>query len=212
MKKKLFTIMGCIAMIPFAIGQEKKQENGFGIKGGINLSDVHHQKNTPLPFEKDSEMKLSFHVGVFAEVFVSETRKIAIQPELVYSQDGFKINDFNYSNRSGELDYTLHTFNLPILVKYYFTKNFNVFAGPQVVYQESQKYELDGNEINISDLGHQRRLNSTNLTVVSGLEFSSVCGFSINARYLHGTHTFYKSMDNVDITHRGFQIGLGYKF
>lgn len=213
MKKLLLSIFTAFFIVNYTHAQSENHKiASFGIKGGLSLSNVHSQKNTPLPFEKDSETKLGFHLGLFSEIFVNEDRKIAIQPELFYSQDGYKISNFTKDNKLGELNYTLQTYNLPILFKYYFTKNFNIFVGPQLNYQASQKYEFDGIEISVNEFGYQRRINSTNIAVVSGLEISSIQGFSINARYLHGAHTLYKTRDNVDITHRGFQIGIGYKF
>jgi hypothetical protein len=213
MKKILLAMIGLISFTQSSYSQNENQhKSGFGFKGGLNLSNVHTQKDTPLPFEKDSEKRLGLHAGIFAEIFVNEDRKIAIQPEVVYSEDGYVIKDFNYKDKSGELEYTLNTINLPILFKYYFTKNFNVFVGPQAVYQICSKYDFKGNEIEIEDAGYSRRISSTNLDVVSGLELSTVVGLSINARYIHGTHTMYKQRENLDITRRGFQIGIGYKF
>lgn len=212
MKKNLLAIVGFLSLTPFVHAQENTHKNGFGIKAGLNMSTVHTQNDTPLPFEKDADYKPGYHVGIYAEIFVNEDQKIALQPEIFYSQDGYKIKDFNGNRVNGELEYCLRSFNIPILVKYYFTKNFNIFVGPQVVYQESQKYMIGDDEVNIANQGYSRRINSTNLNVASGLELSSLSGFSINARYIHGTHTLYKTRDEQNITHRGFQIGLGYKF
>lgn len=204
-------MLSVVSFVQIATAQtEVMHKNGFGIKAGVNVSNVHTQKDTPLPFEKDSEAKLGFYLGIFAEVFVNEDQKIAIQPEIFYSQDGYKISDFQYNNTQSELKYNLRSFNIPILFKYYFTKNFNVYVGPQAIYQESQRYDFDGEKID--NAGVRRRLASTNIAAASGLEYATTGGFSIHARYVHGAHTLYKKTDAVDVTHRSFQFGFGYKF
>lgn len=211
MKRNLLVLFTCAAVSYCAFSQENSiNRNGFGIKGGVNATTVHTQDDTPVAFETDAEYKVGYHVGIFAEVFVNDFKKIAVQPELLYSLDGYKIKDYQSGNNNGELVYDLHTVNLPILLKYYFTPNFNIHLGPQATYQVCQSYKIDDNEI--SNTAFKRRINSTNISVVAGLEVLLSEYIAFGVRYNHGGKTLYKTRDAVDVTHRSFQLGVGIKF
>jgi hypothetical protein len=57
----------------------------------------------------ETEQRSGFHVGVYGESFISES--FSIQPELLYSQQGYKIT--NSSGTFTKLDYI----NLPIMLE-----------------------------------------------------------------------------------------------
>ena len=208
MKRTLFYVIALFSAVQFANAQAYNNKSGFGIKGGANFSDVYTQRNTPYTFERDSEMKIGFHAGIFAEAFLNDRKNMSIQTELFYSEDGYTINNFTLDSKTGELDYTMKTYNIPVLFKYYFCENFNAFFGPQAVYQESSNYTLDGEDVTIDN----RRIESVNLNVVGGIEFTTNFGLSINARYIHGTRTMYKQLDDIDVVLKSFQVGAGFKF
>ncbi|MDH5597845.1 MAG: PorT family protein [Cyclobacteriaceae bacterium] len=61
-----------------------KSQGYYGIKLGPNISTI---GNVP-----DAQPRISFHTGVFG--FILLTDRLAIQPELLYSQKGYVIRDF----------------------------------------------------------------------------------------------------------------------
>ncbi len=100
----------------------------IGIKGGLNVYNIHNDNNT----EYDS--KTGFHFGLLGHIHGD--RHLAIQPEIVYSTQGTK----NYS-----LDYI----NVPVLFQYMFDNGFRLQAGPQVGFLISADNKDNLNPIDI---------------------------------------------------------------
>ena len=106
--KKL--ILGVFAVF-FAI-TSYAQGIDFGIKAGANfstLTDATGLKN-----------KTGFHGGLFLGLKFND--KIALQPELLYSQQGAEFD-------MGKID--LNYINVPVVVKYYLVQGLNIQMGPQ---------------------------------------------------------------------------------
>lgn len=93
------------------------QEIKFGIKGGLNLSQIKGVSSS------GSDRITDYNFGFLAEIPISE--KISFQPELLYSGQG----------SSTKLNYV----NIPLMGKYYVAKGFSLEAGPQVGYLLSAK-------------------------------------------------------------------------
>lgn len=87
------------------------QDVNFGFKGGINLANIVGDD-----VMSNIDARTGYHIGGVLQVGV--TPLFAIQPELIYSAQGYK--DF-------EVDYL----NLPVLFKLKFAKVLSVEAGPQ---------------------------------------------------------------------------------
>lgn len=66
----------------------KAQESVSGIKGGLNLSSLTTDGND------DKNLKAGFHLGVYNKIPLGAS--VAIQPELLYSVKGMKL-DYNES-------------------------------------------------------------------------------------------------------------------
>jgi hypothetical protein len=64
------------------------------------------------------QAKTRFHLGVYGESFISDS--FAVQPELMYSQQGYKI-----TNANGTFTQQLDYINLPIMLKAYPAPNFS---------------------------------------------------------------------------------------
>ncbi|KOP37384.1 PorT family protein [Flavobacterium sp. WLB] len=123
MKKVILT---AIAILAF--GFANAQQTRFGVKGGLSL--------TNFSGDVDTNTKVGFVVGGFAEIKVIE--RLSIQPELLFSAQGAKY-DFIGSNDDGDLK--LNYINIPVLAKFYITKQFTVEGGPQIGFLVSAKDE-----------------------------------------------------------------------
>ncbi|MFC6997852.1 porin family protein [Rufibacter roseus] len=88
-------------------------QTSYGLKGGLNISSVR------IP---DSNVKslLGFHVGGFTTTQISD--RFALQPELLYSQQGYK--DAKY-------DYRFHYLNVPLIFKGTIAGGLHAQVGPQ---------------------------------------------------------------------------------
>ncbi len=175
----------------------------FGIKGGLNLSDV-----TKLE-EHNSVTK--FHIGALTEIFLND--KFSVQPEILYSAQGatftryFAADDYIEAYSS---PLKLNYITIPIMAKYYILDKFSIQAGPQLGFVTKSEIETNSfspkkikqnikDETNIFDFG----LNF-------GLGYELPQGVFFEARYNTGFTKIFKegekSINNV------FQLSLGYKF
>jgi len=109
---------------------QNKSYNG-GIKAGYNLAAVSFDG------EGETSQRHGFHIGVYGESFVNEF--VSFQPELLYSQQGFEIE-----NSLGTFTQKVNYINLPAMLKIYPTKNFFFEVGPQVGLAIYHKEEYEG--------------------------------------------------------------------
>ncbi|WP_238395730.1 porin family protein [Pontibacter pudoricolor] len=141
--KKLFIIGAML----FAGATAVQAQSGIGIRAGANMSNL----SGDLRNENNFENKWGFHGGITYNIGIVDNF-FSIQPELLYSQKGFKnadtefvVGGVNYK-RTGKVNYNY--LDLPVLAKIkagplYFE------AGPQASYligvnNETKTY-LDGN-------------------------------------------------------------------
>jgi hypothetical protein len=97
----------------------------FGVKGGINLSNLYVQNVS------DENAKIGFQVGLFAKAPIAE--HFSLQPELLYSLKGSHL-EYNNTFAKGKVNYNLHYIELPVMAVFNIAKNFNVHAGPYIAY------------------------------------------------------------------------------
>ena len=103
----------------FLLFTAKAQDVHFGVKGGVNVSQLHFNDNI------SSDSKVGLNLGVLAHIH-TYSKNWAIQPELFYSMEGAK----NVDN-SG-VTYNLNYLNVPVLLQYMFENGFRLEGGPQI--------------------------------------------------------------------------------
>ena len=183
MKKVLFA-----AVAVFAFGFTNAQDSSnmsFGVKGGLNMSNF--------TGDLDSDAKIGFFVGGFAEFKVTE--KFAVQPELLFSNLGAKDNDID---EALNLNYIL----VPVMAKFYVTEKFNLEAGPQVGFLMSAK--VDGEDV-------KDFFKSTDFALNLGAGFDVTENLTVGLRYSLGLSNVIDA-DGVDVKNSNIGLGLGFKF
>ena len=73
-------------MVSFAAAQDREATSrpfDFGLKGGLNVSSLGGNNS------QIGSAKVGFHAGAYLITFLSE--RVSLQPELVYSQQGFQL-------------------------------------------------------------------------------------------------------------------------
>ena len=95
----------------------------FGPKVGMSLSVLDGQIN------RSAEFKPGLVLGGFVRWRLSE--RFAIQPELVYSQQG-TANKLDFGGYPGENKIKLNYLNVPLLLKIYAGRMVNIQFGPQL--------------------------------------------------------------------------------
>ena len=157
------------------------QAQSYGIKGGINFANLSGSD------ADGSDGITGLHLGVIAEFSIFQN--LSLQPELIYSAQGAKIND---------VDYKLGYLTLPVMAKFYLNDKLSIHAGPQFGILISEDDEIKETDNNTTDFG-----------ISAGLEYNIIGGLFVQARYNNGLSDI---TDNAEIKNTVFQLSLGYMF
>lgn len=136
-----------IAFVTFAVTNGKAQSTtdnrekmSFGLKLGTNYSNVYDSDNED--FVADS--KFGFAAGAF--VVIPFGTFIGIQPEILYSQKGFKSSG-TYFGSTYEMTRTTNFIDVPVLFAVKPIEQVTLLFGPQFSYLMQQKDEFTGGNI-----------------------------------------------------------------
>ncbi len=175
-------------------GAAKAQHANIGIKGGLNIYNVHNDNNTKY------DTKLGFNAGLLGHIHL--TKQLALQPEIVYSAQGAK---YNFLNDKVKLN--LGYINVPVLLQYMFDNGFRLEAGPQVGFLITAKSEFNNVKTDVKN-----NLKKVDFAVGAGLGYvDPKTGFGVDARYNLGLSNINDN-SSVKSTNRGAQIGVFYLF
>ena len=192
MKTKFLTLALFFGIVSTINAQSTTRESNVGIKGGYTLAAV--------SFDGDGEtgQRHGFHVGVYGESFLSDS--FSIQPELMYSQQGYEI-----TNGNGTFTQKLNYINLPVMLKAYPAKNFFLEAGPQIGLAISHKEEYDGLFSSTAEYDP----NSFDWGVNFGGGIKTDSGVSFGVRYHLGLGDLY---EDDKAQNRVWQFSVGFDF
>lgn len=186
-----------LSAVTTATAQDKgKTESSFGIKGGLNYATI-----TKGDFDEGPDPRTSFHLGFVGEIPVVEN-VFAIQPEVLYSRQGFEINQ-TLLGTNYKTEYKLDYINVPVLAKIYLGKAFSIEAGPQFGLKIGEKYENDDATIETNDV------NDFDTAIAAGLSFNFDGGLFITGRFTQSLNEVVKDSGSKN---QVFQAGLGFKF
>ena len=191
--KYLIGLLTAILITGVAVAQHGNAPAGhvsLGIKGGVNVYNIHNDNDTKY------DSKAGFHFGLLGHIHFDN--QFAIQPEILYSAQGAKNGDTKYN-----LDYV----NVPVLFQYMFDNGFRIQAGPQLGFLISAKSKDNNTSVDIKD-------NYKPIDLGASIGASYVVpstGFGIDARYNIGLSNIIKN-GTVNSTNRGVQFGVFYIF
>ncbi len=193
--KNIFFLATLLISVLFAQAQIS-----VGAKGGLNVSnlsgidDIEGVKSNAL---------VGFHIGGF--VTFNLGRNFAIQPELLYSTQGAKLE-----TATDEENLELNYFNIPIMVKFLTNSGFYLEAGPQ--------FGFKVNEVSIEDFDNiEDDFNNSDFAACVGLGFQPTKSpFGIGARYNIGLGKTAEienvQPETVDVSSGVFQLSLYWRF
>ncbi len=189
MKKLLL----CAAVAVFAFTNVNAQDVKFGAKAGINFASVGGSDANDI---EGITGKTAFNVGIVAKIGISE--KFSVQPEIVYSSQGFKF-EIESVDANGKLDYI----NIPIMADFKVGKGFSLQAGPQVGFVITHKIDVDNvGETELDDVG-------TDFSIALGAQYELDSGLFFQARYTLGMADI---TPDVDIQNNVISFSVGYFF
>lgn len=191
MKKISLSLLGLL----FVIVASAQTRPHFSVKGGLNIANLNIEG-----YNDNRDSRLGAHLGIGAHVHL--TPEWALQPELLYSQEGGEIRNFfgNNSRAKFKNDYI----NVPLMLQYMFDNGFRIEAGPQLgVLVRSKVEDQNDREDDARDV-----FKSHNISAGFGLNYLSYSGLGVGGRYNLGLTNIGEGSRKV----RGntFQISLFY--
>lgn len=184
----------------------------IGIKGGVNSSSINGDDIG------DTKSRTSFNAGLVAELPLSN--RISFQPEIMYSGQGFDIQEFDQDNvfdTDDNLEYQLDYVQVPLLLKAYLVEGLSVEAGPQFGFKVNEEIDYeptsDGGDIEIDD--EDSYVKDFDAGVALGASYKFNNGFFVSGRYVMGLTNIYKDntpFEGVDAKNYVWQFGVGFMF
>ncbi len=209
-KKQTMKKIILVAVAIFFFGYTNAQEAKFGIKAGLNLSNWAGDTDG-----LDIQSKAGLNIGGFVAIKLSD--KITLQPELLYSMEGTKVNNFQFDYQGSiyyvDASFNLSYINVPLMMKFYPTEKFNLEAGPQVGFLVSAKTvaKVNGNK---GDDNVKDSFESVNFGLNFGAAYDFTKNISAGVRYNFGLSNLAKTVagDNTKIHGNVVSLSVGYSF
>lgn len=193
MKTKLITFVLFLSVLYTVYAQNNS--NNTGLKAGYNLAAV------SMDGSSETGQRHAFHIGFYTESFAS--KDFSVQLELLYSQQGYEIND-----NGGTFTQKLNYINLPVMLKVYPNPNFFLETGPQIGLAVSHKETFD-DSFNLFDTSEEFNPSNFDWGVNFGGGFKSDSGVSFGVRYHLGLGDVY---DEGKPKNRVWHFSLGFDF
>jgi hypothetical protein len=204
--KKIFAVLIFCLMITGVGFAQERATSGFGIRAGINGSNI----------VTDGDNDFSFRFGPMAGVYarLGLFRNLTIQPELLYSLQGgeFEVED-PANNQQTVIRDRLHYLNLPVLAQFWLTNGLNIHAGPYV----GLLLDVASDGRNTVSANYQR----FDYGGTVGIEYEFPFGLNFGGRYNLGFYDIAGENHNVNATgpviegrntNQFFQIYVGWTF
>ncbi|MCW8982381.1 MAG: PorT family protein [Altibacter sp.] len=181
------------AFAVFSLTTIEAQEISFGLKAGANFASVNGDDADNL------DGRTSLHGGAVFNIGLSEL--IAIQPEVLFSSQGYSFND-----EDGDNDVVLDYINIPILVDVTLADGFSLQGGPQVGINVGSKLKFLDEEIDLKD-----GTESLDLSAAIGAQYRLPMGVFFQARYAIG-FTNISTEEDVDAKNSVVSLSVGWFF
>jgi len=209
MKKIIFLALFTIGFSTLIFAQSVEK----GIKGGLNLASLSTDGSN------DKNLKTGLHIGFFSKFPI--TSALSIQPELLYSAKGIKINYDDSNFADGESKFNLNYIDIPVKLVFNLSDDFSFHLGPYFSFLLSANVKTDAEVLDFWDIDSvddldTDRFNTFDYGLIGGLEFDLkpiVLGFSYNL----GLNQIAKDNDLAydiigDAKNRVIQVFVGIKF
>ena len=175
--KKIYLIFTFLLCTQISQAQKLK----FGIAGGLNMAEVKFDEGQQVDIE--STLKTAFNGGIYAQISLLKD-KIILQPEIMYSAEGFvsKIDDTdNMSSDEKEVETNLNFLSVPVTVIIKPTKFFNIQLGPEFGYLLKAVAKGDVDKTTVTDFYNRPELG---LNLGLGITIGGLV--NVNLRYNKG--------------------------
>jgi Outer membrane protein beta-barrel domain len=196
-------LIAAIALSVFAFVNANAQSVAF--KAGYTHSDIIVSPEPANIFTP----KETFHAGIVIKD-IKLTDKIGLQPELLYSMQGFKV--------AGVGNVGIHYLSVPLLVTFPVTNGLELQVGPQVSYMVNSRVGVVSDLFSITYNGLFHKIDAG---AVAGMEYKASDNVSIGGRYYLGMTDVNKDFslgnnknlsDYFQMRNTGFQAFVSFSF
>ena len=175
-------------MLSVGVLAKAQTDTHFGIKAGLNISSLDVKEGV------DFDSKAGLYLGGLAHVHLSP--HFAVQPEIVYSQQGGK---------DGSDKWNINYINVPVLLQYMAGNGFRIQTGPQLGINASAKIKSGDVEVENHDV------STLDFSWALGASYMGASGLGVDARYNIGISNVDDASSPI-VRNRVFQVGLFYQF
>jgi hypothetical protein len=197
MKKIILGAVFIFGAFAFANAQSQL---AIGIKAGPNFA-----KLDGTSAQGTYESRTGWHGGAFVLIKLG---KVGIQPELLFSQQGSKIQ-VNQKDLKANYSYI----NIPVIVKLYTVAGINLQVGPQFGFiSKAERDELDAFGQTVTTRNVKDKLKGTDMSLALGAGWDLPFGLTIDGRYNLGLSKIDDDDPEYrDVKNQVWQISVGYK-
>ena len=213
--RKLFYLLGLMALVAVMPLKTTAQELHFMPKIGFTLADISHLQ---------TKVRSGANVGLGAE-YLFPNEIAAVEAGVYYAMQGAYIKGTvagHYLTTFLKNDYL----NIPVLAKAYVYKGFNVFAGPQFSFNVKDNISMEYGGEKLGETNTTDLVNNFDLAIMLGAGYQFESGLFVNANYNLGLLAVFKEdefdivgenvthsiTDGKDTRNRVFQINVGWRF
>jgi hypothetical protein len=171
---KVFSGLICFLM---AFHVDAQTENRFGVKGGINVS------NLSVDNANEQNARIGYHAGLYGQIMSSET--FALQLELLYSTKGSR-EQYSSGSLNQEINYNLGYIDLPVLGVFKLGRQAEIHVGGYASYLLNANVSYKGDLASGADDINKDNLKSYDYGLTGGFGFNFRKSVQVGARYNYG--------------------------
>lgn len=183
-----------IAFVVVCSAAYSQAQFAIGIKAGPNFANL-DVKDPQATYDN----RTGWHAGAFANL---KFGKVAVQPELLFSQQGSKVKYSANQSFTSNFSYI----NIPVIIKLYTIAGINLQIGPQFGFltNEPEVQDPQGQTV-------ENAYKKSDVSLAMGVGWDLPFGLTLDGRYNLGL-TKIEDDPTLDATkNQVWQISLGYK-
>ena len=213
--RKLFYLLGLMALVAVMPLKTTAQELHFMPKIGFTLADISHLQ---------TKVRSGANVGLGAE-YLFPNEIAAVETGVYYAMQGAYIKGTiagRYLTSFMKNDYL----NIPVLAKAYVYNGINVFVGPQFSFNVKDKITMEYGGKELGKVNTTDFVENFDLAIMMGVGYQFESGLFVNANYNLGLLAVFKEdeftitgenaahtiTDGLSARNRVFQISAGWRF
>ena len=213
--RKLFYLLGLMALVAVMPLKTTAQELHFMPKIGFTLADISHLQ---------TKVRSGANVGLGAE-YLFPNEIAAVETGVYYAMQGAYIKGTvagHYLTTFLKNDYL----NIPVLAKAYVYNGINVFVGPQFSFNVKDKITMEYGGKELGKVNTTDFVENFDLAIMMGVGYQFESGLFVNANYnlgllavfkednftISGENAAHTITDGLSTRNRVFQINAGWRF